>query len=455
MRTLAILAFALGCTGETPQTPTEPTDAGPITCKDVERTNCFEIAAGDVKTLQDTVNLLEDDSAIVLEAGTYAFDNALTVRNANGVTIIGQGIDQTVLDFNAVQAQTNGVDVIADDIVLEGFTVVDAKKDGVRVEDSNGVVFRKVKVTWSGGPLTTNGAYGLYPVKVTNVLMEDSEAYNASDAGIYVGQCVNAIIRNNIAMGNVAGIEIENTQYADVYGNLAEDNTAGLIMFDLPGNPVIGRDVRIHDNRIINNNRENFAPGGTVSVIPAGTGTLALASRRSEIDNNTYENNQTTDVALLSGFVINGDPAAWHILNEDLVGDTDDLGLISDETGVFNYRSENIWVHDNTHSNSGGNPDDADFVAREIGFLLGVVYGEEPVDAVWYDAIGESSFSATDAAGNSNDNNMCIGVATGMTFASLNLEELIDTPSLENVYRPEPPFAPFDCEGTRPIAPEF
>ena len=40
-------------------------------------------------------------------------------------------------------------------------------------------------------------------------------AIGASDAGIY-GQSKNIIVRNSVAQYNVAGIEIENSYYADV-----------------------------------------------------------------------------------------------------------------------------------------------------------------------------------------------------------------------------------------------
>src|SRR3546814_1516361 len=91
---------------------------------------------------------------------------------------------------------------------------------------------RRVRAEWTGGPSTDNGAYGLYPVQVDNVLIEDSVVKGASDAGIYVGQSTNIIVRNNRAEGNVAGIEIENSTGADVYGNTttgrSEEHTSEL-----------------------------------------------------------------------------------------------------------------------------------------------------------------------------------------------------------------------------------
>ena len=62
----------------------------------------------------------------------------------------------------------------------------------------------------------------------------------ASDAGFYVGQSRNIIVRRNRAEGNVAGIEIENSIGADVYENTATGNTGGILVFNLPDLPMKG-----------------------------------------------------------------------------------------------------------------------------------------------------------------------------------------------------------------------
>jgi hypothetical protein len=72
-----------------------------------------------------------------------------------------------------------------------------------------GVTLIQLKTTWSDGPDESNGGYGLYPVACKNVLIDSCEASFASDAGIYVGQSQDVIVRNCYAYGNVAGIEIE------------------------------------------------------------------------------------------------------------------------------------------------------------------------------------------------------------------------------------------------------
>lgn len=446
-----IALLALGaCTA-----PVEGFDA--VSCDDyAEADTCEQITADDVEGLQELSNSLDDNAVVVLGEGTFTMDNQLTIRSASGVSIVGQGMDLTTLDFGGVQAQTNGVDVIANDFLIEGLTILDAKKDGLRVEDSDGVTIRAVRATWTKEGDSSNGAYGLYPVKVRNVLMEDSEAFNASDAGIYVGQCVNAIIRNNVAKKNVAGIEIENTQYADVYGNLADDNTAGLVVFDLPGNPIVGHDIDVHGNTITNNNRPNFAPGGVVRGIPAGTGTFAMASRRVHIHDNAYENNGSTDIAVISGLVVESDPAQWALVEAELVGDIEGIELQDMGEGmVANFRTYDVLVEGNTHTGSGTAPDNSSLEEREFGFLLAILYGSDPVDTVLYDSIGESSVDPDVPGNNSNDNRICVNDDPGVTFASLNVEVTAESviPTLATVYQPEAPFAPFDCDGFGGVTP--
>ncbi|MBZ0230838.1 MAG: right-handed parallel beta-helix repeat-containing protein [Deltaproteobacteria bacterium] len=411
-------------------------------CSDVA-TTCVQIGGGDVDALQNAVNSVEPNTTIILGSGRFVMTNSLTIRT-DGIHLIGQGIDETTLDYAETTAQVNGVDVQSDDFLVQDLTVLDAPKDGIRVEDSDGVVFRRIRTSWTAVSDPTNGAYGIYPVKSKRVLVEDSRAENASDAGLYVGQCEHVIVRNNVVAGNVAGLEIENTQYADVYGNTAEDNTAGIVVFDLPGNPIVGRDVKLRDNIIRNNNHINFAPGGTVAVIPVGTGTFAMASRRVEITGNTYENNNTGDIALLSGLIVESDEARWELATASLNGTWEDLGLAAGATAgtITNFRSENIVVANNTHSGSGTMPDTLD--PMMFGVLLVLVYGTSPIDNILYDTIGETSFHSTDATMNTNDNHICVGGNTGGTFASMNVE----VQSVQNIvpfFRPAAPFAPFEC----------
>ena len=108
----------------------------------------------------------------------------------------------------------------SDRVVLEDFAVEDSKGDGVKSKGSDQITFRKLRVEWTNGPDAKNGAYGVYPVSSKNVLIDGVTVKGAADAGIYVGQSENIVVRNSSAEFNVAGIEIENSFKADVYKNV-------------------------------------------------------------------------------------------------------------------------------------------------------------------------------------------------------------------------------------------
>ncbi|HUY32261.1 MAG TPA: SO2930 family diheme c-type cytochrome [Pirellulales bacterium] len=240
---------------------------------------------------------------IELAAGTFDFTATLSLDVPN-VTLRGQGRDDTVLNFAGLLPGTGGegLSITSGGFTLEDLAVMDVPGDAVKVTGADGVTLRRVRVEWTGGAKPTNGSYGLYPVLCDNVLVEDCDVSGSSDAGIYVGQSRNIIVRRNRARQNVAGIEIENSVDADVHDNELTDNAAGILVFTLPD--LVrkeGRDCRVFKNRVVANNHENFAPkGNIVAQVPAGTGIMVMAADRTEIFDNDLADNQTVNLVIVS-----------------------------------------------------------------------------------------------------------------------------------------------------------
>lgn len=297
-------------------------------------------ATADARTnfeaLQNALLDVADGGIVCIADGTYPLVEEVSLNTAN-VEIRGQSREGTVLDFSGQTEGANGVSATSDGVLFNSFTVKNTPGDAIRVTGANGLTFRDMVVTWSGGPQRENGAYGFYPVQCQNVLIENCSVSYASDAGIYVGQSMNVIVRDSEAFGNVAGIEIENTTGADVYNNHSYENTGGVLVFDLPGPPIQGGNSnKIHNNIIENNNEPNFAePGNIVGLVPAGTGILVLSSDRNEFHDNTISGNQSAGIAVIS-FQTSGQPFDF---NPD-----------------FDPYAEGNWVHDNTFSNNGTAP---------------------------------------------------------------------------------------------------
>lgn len=238
---------------------------------------------------------------IQLQEGRYELRRQLDIVTA-GLTIRGAGSGKTTISFKGQDSGNAGLEATGDDLVLEGFAVEDTAGNAIKVLGADGVVFRDVRVEWTGPPSEKNGAYGLYPVQCKDVLIEHCTAIGASDAGIYVGQSQNVVLRNSRAERNVAGIEIENTIGADVYDNVATNNTGGILVFDLPGLQVTnGKNVRVFNNTVTNNNHPNFAPkGAIVSGVPPGTGMMIMATDDVEVFDNEVIDHCTSGVAILS-----------------------------------------------------------------------------------------------------------------------------------------------------------
>ena len=258
------------------------------------------------KNLQKRLILAEDGATIEIEAGRFSLTKSLSLEGKKNITLRGKGMDKTILSFKGQTQGAEGIKVSnCENIVIEDMTTEDSKGDLIKTMQVKGITFRRVKTAWTGGPKSTNGSYGLYPVLCENVLIDSCIAIGASDAGIYVGQSKHIIVRNSAAYQNVAGIEIENSLYADVYNNKAIGNTGGILVFDLPDLvQKKGGHVRVHHNLVQDNNLANFAPkGNIVGNVPKGTGMMVLATSNVELFENQIINHATIGVAIISYFM--------------------------------------------------------------------------------------------------------------------------------------------------------
>lgn len=306
--------------------------------------------------IQEALILAEPGDVVRLTAGTFYLRDSLSL-DVSGVQVEGEGMNQTILDFSDQQSGAQGLSVTSNNVTLQDFSIQNAKGDAIKVKGVTNIKFLRVKTEWTNGPSSENGAYGLYPVESTNVLIDGCVAIGASDAGIYVGQSKNIIVRNSRAEYNVAGIEIENSYYADVFNNLATNNTGGILIFDLPGLPQQGgHHVRVFNNRSVGNNTDNFAPeGNIVGEVPRGTGIIIQANSDVEIFDNEIGNNDTVNIAVVT-----------------YGNETDDQ--------TYYPHPKSIQIHGNEFGPTGYNPDTS---KGELAQILFDLSGGNMPDIFW------------------------------------------------------------------------
>ena len=309
--------------------------------------------------IQEALILANPGDIVHISEGFYKLEDSLSI-DIDNLTLQGDGINKTILSFRDQMSGAQGLSVTSDGVTLQDFAVEDAKGDAIKVKGVHGISFIRVRTEWTNGPDELNGAYGLYPVESKNVLIDSCVAIGASDAGIYVGQSENIIVKNSRAEFNVAGIEIENSYYADVFDNHAENNTGGILVFDLPDIPQQGgHHVRVFRNKSINNNTDNFAPeGNIVGEVPRGTGIIIQANSHVEIFENDIGGNDTVNIAIVT------------------------YGYETEDENYYPHPRA-IQVHNNRFTKSGNNPD------LETGELAKILYelSDKNMPDIFWDGI--------------------------------------------------------------------
>jgi len=377
----------------------------------------------EIEKVIESFILAKDGDVIKIPSGFYNLKTQLILDNINNITIKGEGMDQTVLSFRELKAGGEGVKLVGNNIKIEDLSVEDAPGDGIKSQHCDGITFRKVNVTWTNGDKSKNGTYAIYPVQCKNVMIDECIASHSKDAGIYVGQSENIIVRNSLAFGNVAGIEIENSDNAEVYGNTARDNSGGILVFNLPGLPKSdGKGTKIYDNDVISNNHVNFATalsdepnGNTVTMIPPGSGIVLLAAKEVEVYNNRIHKNKTVGIAI----------ANYHI-----------TGFPMDAPNWSPF-STDIYIHSNDLKRTMRFPD----LTKEFGQLISVynAHGKGKTQDIIYDGFWDKNISDNI---NSNPMNLCIQEKdmNKLHFTVFDLWE-----GEENI-KASKDYSPFDCK---------
>ena len=340
------------------------------------------------KDLQTQFILASPGDTITIPAGHHTIRGTLSIEGKENLVIRGSGMDRSTLSFLDQTEGAQGISITnSKNITLEDFSVQDTKGDAIKVQYTNGIVFRRVTAEWTGGPKETNGAYGLYPVQCQNVLIEYSVSIGASDAGIYVGQSKDIIVRYSEAFDNVAGIEIENSINAEVYENHAHGNTGGILVFDLPDLvQKKGGNIHVYNNLIESNNLFNFAPKGNIvgKVLP-GTGIMVLACSDVHIYENKIRNNKSIGTGVVSYF-----------MTEEAINDS-----------LYNPYTSDIHIYNNIYDRWPGFPD----LGYDIGQLLAVKYGRNTPDII-YDGMQDPQ----------NSSGLCIQNNVDVRFTNLDIE---------------------------------
>ena len=189
------------------------------------------------------------------------------------------------------------------------------------------------------------------------MLIDGCVAIGASDAGIYVGQSQNIIVKNSVAQYNVAGIEIENSYYADVFDNLASHNTGGILVFDQQDLPQQGgHHVRVYSKKAINKYTDNFDPEANIlGEVTRVKVIIIQANSELEVFDNDLYGNGTVNLSIVT------------------------YGYETEDEN-YNPHPKSIQIHGNRFGDGGFDPDVG---TGELAAILFELSGGDMPDIFW------------------------------------------------------------------------
>ncbi len=320
----------------------------------------------------------------LIASGTYQ-EEVTIFAGGNGISMVGCGgatddrprVIPPVTEVSGRGIQSANVD----NLTFQSLDFYNQANDHIRVTLGDNIVFRDIT-----GDGNRNTAYAVFPINNNNVLVELCRVHAQNDSPIYVGQSSGIIVRYNDVREGVAGIEIENSGSAQVYGNYGTGNTGGLLVFKDGNLPIqLSECHDVHHNLFENNNEPNFG-SGSVAGVPTGTGILVISS-----DSTTYHYN-------------------W-LRGNDTVG----LVLTDQSTAGFNQSApgdprtiNDNWVYKNAMSGNGTSPDPSNWplpFGYDLAFLAldpGGTSGHCENGNLFTTELGFATFSSTTPPNNNN-----------------------------------------------------
>jgi len=286
-----------------------------------------EITVEAGETVQSAVDRSRPGDTILIPYGVY---HERVVVDISDLTI--QGIPNTDGDY----PRFDGQDSLPEAFVASGNNFTISHLEAINYTDNGFLAEGVTNLHMHHLATHDTGTYGIYPVRSTNVLVEDVVASGVNDAAIYAGQTENVVVRNCEAYDSVIGVEIENSINGDVYNCNIYNNSLGILYVVLPNlDSKVSRVGKVYNNIVRDNNRINDGPAGSaVADVPPGTGLLIFGSDNIEVYENEFSGNKTTGTGLFSLTTL----------------------YSADELDVTPH-PENNHLHDNRYSNNGYDPD--------------------------------------------------------------------------------------------------
>lgn len=244
------------------------------------------------------------------------------------------GVDTPLAQHEHEHVTYDAVYVTADNVTVRDLEVRDFGGNGVYYNDV--VDFHVTRVD-----AIDNGGYGIYAIRSTLGVFEDSYAEGHYDSGFYLGEVnrCECIVRNVTAAENLIGYSGTGAGYIHIVDSTWRDNAAGIVPNVIPSEPAYQTNLEVTDNLVVdNNNRTAFRDwhfAGSLHA-PVGTGVVIGGGSYNTVENNDVRNHSYAGVAITYMFT---EPNGNAVIENDFA--ENDLDVWWDGGGANNCFANN------------------------------------------------------------------------------------------------------------------
>jgi hypothetical protein len=266
-------------------------------------------------SIQAAVDAAPAGSEIILMPGTYyGPENARrAVRiKQDGISLIGKpdGADKVILRPNPDGSNEDGIlvepeggsscDCMIEGSRIQGITVEGFPGNGIKLEFVN-----HFKIL--DNESIDNLENGIQPELSANGLVKNNLSYGSNDSALWIEGGTNVRVINNVTHSSVTGLEVTISKNVVIVGNESYNNTIGMGLYHPSGasEPPLEDmgDLKVLNNYIHDNNRDNTAPGdpngGGAASLPKGGGILLNGISENLLEGNLVTNNDFFGLAVI------------------------------------------------------------------------------------------------------------------------------------------------------------
>ena len=334
-------------------------------------------------SIQEAVDAAPAGSIINVMPGTYreTHGNTVAVRiKKDGIALIGKpdGDNKVVLvpgtgNQHGILVEPEGgsaCDCVIEGSRIQGMTVQDFPNNGIKLEFVNNF---KILDNES----IRNLENGIQPELSANGLVKNNLSYGSNDSALWIEGGTNVRVINNVTHSSVTGLEVTISKNVVIVGNESYNNTIGMGLYHPSGasEPPLEEmgDLKVLNNYIHDNNRDNSAPGdpngGGAASLPKGGGILLNGISENLLVGNLITNNDFFGLAVVGYCLGQGEFPS----EQPPFCDSNSSGI--DPVPRDNKIQENVFV------NNGTEPPDHDlafFAADIIEGYINLPYGSDP-----------------------------------------------------------------------------